>query len=62
MREQRDITVSTFTKGIVLSAIELECPFANTLHGQADVGFDRLATFRGKNTVSNALAVVYDQQ
>jgi hypothetical protein len=38
MREQRDTKVSTLTNGTVLSAIELECPFANTLHGQKDPG------------------------
>jgi hypothetical protein len=39
MREQGDRTVATLTNGVTLSAIELECPFANTSIGPVDVGF-----------------------
>jgi hypothetical protein len=39
MREQGDRTVATLSNGVTLSAIELECPFANTSTGPVGVGF-----------------------
>ena len=39
MREQEDRTVATLMNGVTLSAIELECPFANTSIGPVDIGF-----------------------
>jgi hypothetical protein len=39
MREQGDRKVATITNSVTLSAIELECPFANTSTGPVGVGF-----------------------